>query len=143
MAKRPEYKKKPNGKNDTGAPRKEIDWKIFDGLCSIQCTLEEIAAMFDCSVDNIERKVKEQHKMTFAEYYKLKSGNGKVSLRRRQFKAAMDGNTSMLIWLGKQHLGQKDKSEVDSKVNGQQEIIVRREIIHRNATESDTNSSAE
>ena len=33
----------------------------------------------------------------------------KVSIKRKQFELAMQGNVQMLIWLGKQHLGQKDK----------------------------------
>jgi hypothetical protein len=32
-----------------------------------------------------------------------------VSLRRAQFKAAKEGNVTMLIWLGKQRLGQKNE----------------------------------
>lgn len=34
----------------TGRPQKEIDKKIFENLCGLQCTLEEIAGVFDCSV---------------------------------------------------------------------------------------------
>jgi hypothetical protein len=41
-----------------------------------------------------------------------------VALRRRQFKAADDGNPTMLIWLGKQYLGQADKPEVTGKDGG-------------------------
>ena len=32
----------------------------------------------------------------------------KVVLRKAQWEKAMAGDTKMLIWLGKQHLGQKD-----------------------------------
>jgi hypothetical protein len=45
-------------------------------------------------------------------------GEGRASLRRRQFKAANDGNPTMLIWLGKQYLGQADKQEVSGKNGG-------------------------
>lgn len=41
---------------------------------------------------------------------------GKASLRRMQFKSAEDGNVTMQIWLGKQMLGQRDKSEIDHGV---------------------------
>ena len=40
---------------------------------------------------------------------------GKISLRRYQFRQAEKGNASLLIWLGKQYLGQTDKQEIDSK----------------------------
>ena len=40
----------------------------------------------------------------------------KVELRKKQWEKAMDGDVRMLIWLGKQHLGQKD-SPMDMNVN--------------------------
>lgn len=38
-------------------------------------------------------------------------GKGRASLRRAQFLAALKGDRTMLIWLGKQLLGQTDKVE--------------------------------
>lgn len=90
-----------------------IDWVQFDKLCHIQCTAREIAAWFDTSVDTIERRCKSEHKMTFAEYYAQKKEKGLISLRRLQYQAAEKGSNAMLIWLGKQYLGQKDKSETE------------------------------
>jgi len=29
-----------------------------------------------------------------------------------QYTAAMEGNTTMLVWLGKQHLGQSDQQSI-------------------------------
>lgn len=92
-------------------PHFKIDWEQFDGLCGIQCTLSEIAAFFGCSEDTIENYVKRYKKCLFSEYFERKRGLGKVSLRRRQFRAAQDGNVTMLIWLGKQYLGQADYEE--------------------------------
>jgi len=98
-----------------GRPRKEINWKQFRKLCEIQCTLEEIAALFDCSIDTIENAVKREHAMTFSELHKIWGADGKKSLRRKQYELAMKGDRTMLIWLGKQWLGQSDKSEVGGK----------------------------
>ena len=91
----------------TGRPRKEIDNKIFENLCGLQCTLEEIAGVFDCSVDTIERWCKREYGETFAETYKKHSAKGKTSLRRIQFKLA-EKSAAMAIFLGKNYLGQKD-----------------------------------
>ena len=91
----------------TGRPRKEIDKKIFENLCGLQCTLEEIAGVFDCSVDTIERWCKREYRETFAEVYKKHSAKGKTSLRRIQFKLA-EKSAAMAIFLGKNYLGQKD-----------------------------------
>ena len=87
----------------------------LQSLCSIQCTLEEISCFFRVSVDTIERHIKKNFIVTFAEYYKKYSAGGKISLRRSQFKMAKT-NVSMAIWLGKQYLGQADtpmKDDVD------------------------------
>ena len=91
----------------TGRPRKEIDKKIFENLCGLQCTLEEIAGVFDCSADTIERWCKREYGETFAETYKKHSAKGKMSLRRTQFKLA-EKSAAMAIFLGKNYLGQKD-----------------------------------
>ena len=91
----------------TGRPRKEIDNKIFENLCGLQCTLEEIAGVFDCSVDTIERWCKREYGVPFAEVYKKHSAKGKTSLRRIQFKLA-EKSAAMAIFLGKNYLGQKD-----------------------------------
>jgi hypothetical protein len=50
--------------------------------------------------------------MLFAEYFKKHSVGGRISLRRSQFKLATAGNSTMLIWLGKQHLGQFNAKQV-------------------------------
>ena len=90
-----------------GRPRKEIDNKIFENLCGLQCTLEEIAGAFDCSPDTIERWCKREYGETFAETYKKHSAKGKMSLRRIQFRLA-EKSAAMAIFLGKNYLGQKD-----------------------------------
>ena len=92
-------------------PRIDIDKDQFKKLCGIQCTEEEIASWFKCSVDTIERYCRREFNMSFAETFKMFSADGKISLRRIQFRMA-ETNCSMAIWLGKQYLGQKDTQEV-------------------------------
>ena len=43
-------------------------------------------------------------------------GQLKVSLRRQQIELAKTGNPTMLIWLGKQLLEQRDKSDATNQV---------------------------
>ena len=107
----------------TGRPKKSIDAEQFSKLCGLQCTEEEIAAFFDCSVDTIERFCKREFGMTFAEIYKRKKDYGKISLRRTQWKLA-EKYPSMAIFLGKQFLGQTDKieatvAEIDPEARGE------------------------
>lgn len=109
----------------TGRPKIEVDFAEIDKLCQIQCTGEEIASFFEISYDTLERRCKEQFKVSFAEYIKEKSAKGKSSLRRMQWKAAMNGNVTMLIWLGKQYLGQADKTNYidESNYNNNKEAL--------------------
>lgn len=92
-----------------GRPRFIIDYNAVAKLANIQCTMEEIANFLGCSVRKLE-KDKE-----FIRVYKKEIDGGRMSLRRKQWKAVEEGNTTMLVWLGKQYLGQRDQTE--SKVN--------------------------
>jgi AraC-like DNA-binding protein len=93
-----------------GRPRTEIHAETFEKLCGLQCTLSEIASWFKCSEDTIERWCKKQYQTTFAETFKRYSANGKISLRRYQFKMA-EKSVPMAIFLGKNWLGQTDRIE--------------------------------
>lgn len=101
-----------------GRPKIEIDKTLFEKLCKMQCTLIEIAGVFDCSEDTIENWCKATYNTTFSDIYKSKSAHGKASLRRTQFKLA-EHNTAMAIWLGKQYLGQKEVVDTNIQANGQ------------------------
>lgn len=99
----------------TGRPKIEIDQKMFEKLCGLQCTLVEIAGVFDCSEDTIERWCKRTYKKTFAEVYKKHSAKGKMSLRRNQFRLS-EKSAAMAIFLGKQYLGQRDVVEYNQGI---------------------------
>lgn len=92
-------------------PKIEIDEEQFKKLCAIQCTLGEIASWFKCSEDTIERWCQRELHMSYAESFKTFSADGKISLRRTQFRMA-EHSVPMAIWLGKQYLGQTEKQEV-------------------------------
>jgi hypothetical protein len=98
-------------------PRKEFNWDELDKLCGIHATRREIASWFEVSEDTVDRRCYEEHGMSFASYYEQKQAPGKISLRRKQYEVAMSGNVGMLVWLGKQHLGQSDKQESTLEVS--------------------------
>lgn len=37
----------------TGRPRKEINEKLFENLCAIQCTEKEICSVLECCEDTL------------------------------------------------------------------------------------------
>jgi len=96
----------------------EIDAKKVEVLASYGCTNTEIAAFFECNETTIRKR--------FSEYLTKGRESGKIRLRKKQFEVAMSGNVSMLIWLGKQVLGQTDKQDIEhssSKINPLQIIV--------------------
>jgi hexokinase len=84
-----------------GRPPKELDEKLILDLARIMCTYAEIASIVGCDVDTLTNRFSDLIKQGYIE--------GKSSLRRAQFKAAMSGSVPMLIWLGKQILNQHEK----------------------------------
>lgn len=102
-------------KNLGGRPRIELDMETLEECCRVGCTAEECAGILKTSIDTINRRLKEAGEVGFAEFHKKHFDETKKSLRRKQIHAAEDGNTTMLIWLGKQHLGQRDKHEVKAE----------------------------
>lgn len=89
---------------------KEVNFEQLRALVRIQCTAEECAAILDMSADTLDTRLKEAGFGGFSEFYKRYNHEGRASLRRAQWKAAVDeGNPTMLIWMGKQMLGQRDR----------------------------------
>jgi hypothetical protein len=86
-------------------PRKDINYTQARRLAEIQCTINEIAHVLGVSDTKLKRDTE------FRAIYDQAREKGKTSLRRLQWAAARRGSTAMLIWLGKQYLGQTDRVE--------------------------------
>lgn len=78
-----------------------IDEAKLELLASLGLTQPEMAAVLDCSEDTLQRN--------YAEVMRIGLNKCRASVRRKQFELAMAGNATMLIWLGKQMLGQKER----------------------------------
>jgi len=93
-----------------GRPQKELDKKIFENLCGIQCTIKEITAVLEVDDKTLSAWCKRTYGMKFSEIFAIKRQAGFVSLRRTQFRLA-EKSAAMAIFLGKNYLGQKDKDD--------------------------------
>jgi hypothetical protein len=85
-------------------PRLDIDPRQVEQLAAIGCSGDEIAAVIGCSRDLIYKRFSTV----------LKEGHEKrnASVRRAQYEVGVKNkNAVMLIFLGKQFLGQSDKVE--------------------------------
>lgn len=90
----------------------DIDKDLFENLCGIMCTLEELSIFFKCSEDTIERWCKRTYNRGFKEVSQEFQTMGKISLRRYQMQLAKK-STGMAIFLGKVYLGQKETQAVE------------------------------
>ena len=87
-------------------PKKyDIDTDQVEKLAGYGCTNTEIANFFGCD-ESLIRK-------SYSEYLTKGRDKGKIRLRQLQWRSAENGNTVMLIWLGKQLLDQTDRQEVE------------------------------
>lgn len=83
----------------------------FKKLCSIFCTKDETKYIMGVTRDDtFARLIAENFPdtPTWKEAFDRYSSDGKMSLRRKQVELALDGDRTMLIWLGKQQLGQSE-----------------------------------
>jgi hypothetical protein len=115
--------KKPGPPKGTGGrPIKPIDWVEAERLALMQCTQKEIASWYHVTYETLVERYEKEFGSTFSSWYEKHSANGKSSLRRRMYKAAMDGNVTMMIWLSKQMLGMRDRID---EVTDQKPVIIR------------------
>lgn len=104
--------------SNMGRPKAEIDRGAFEALMDLPfITCEAAAGVFGVCKETIVRFVKREYQVTFAELKEQKKENIKTKLAAKQYQIAMKGNVSMLIWLGKQYLEQKDKSEIKGELD--------------------------
>lgn len=80
-----------------------LDLKTIDGMASVGATNVEIADFLGVSESLIRKRCK-------SVLDKARSGL-RTRLRQAQLKTALGGNPAMLIWLGKQMLDQKERTE--------------------------------
>ena len=101
--------KKKDGRNKPNKHSlKDIDAKDVEFLAGKFWTKTEIGAFLGCTDKTIANR--------FSEVYTKGREQGKAKLRDLQLKAANSGNVTMLIWLGKQYLDQRDSKEEDKPI---------------------------
>ena len=105
-------------------PKDAFDWKLFDALIKNESSEQFCAEIMlttigidpdfkkiQAQIKLIQRRVKEKWDCSFVQYREQKKEHRRGQLRQWQWKCAEKGNPTMLIWLGKQYLGQSDKIE--------------------------------
>lgn len=92
--------------------KKVIDLDVVSALAAIGATKEELSTALGCSHEYVNQQLNDNpaFKLAFEQGYVTM----KHSLRRAQIAMALNGSAALLIWLGKQHLNQSDKQELNN-----------------------------
>ncbi|MDN3507096.1 MAG: hypothetical protein P0S96_07700 [Simkaniaceae bacterium] len=100
----------PTG-NIPGRPKLSIDWGEVDKYLQAGCSGAQVAAVIGVSADTLYRRCQTEQGASFSAILQEKRANGDAYLQLKQFSLAIQGDRGLLIWLGKQRLGQKDRPE--------------------------------
>ena len=96
------------GSRRSGRPRTPLPDEataLVTTLADFQCTAEEIRAALEAAGYKIGLRTLWRN---YGTLIKARRCAAKATLRRVQWEKALSGNVSMLIWLGKNELGQRD-----------------------------------
>lgn len=98
----------------------QIDEKQVEQLAFLGANLEQIGAFFGLKKSCIQNR--------FGKIIAKGRAQGDAQLFNWQWKAAKAGNVTMMIWLGKQRLGQCEK--IEQKITGKDSIKVTLEGVY-------------
>jgi len=101
--------------NKAGRPKLELNEEQVYKLASLNVSVKDIADVLGCSKSTLEKN--------YLDVINEGRANLKHSILRKQYEVGItDKNVTMLIWMGKQHLGQADKKavEIDDKRTAEQ-----------------------
>ena len=100
---KPKQKKDDKPRKTWSRQKKEVDVDLLRKIAAVNCSYEEMGGILECSSDTLSRHYKKEIDQERAKGY--------ASLRKSQFKYALRGNASLLIFLGKVYLKQRPEEE--------------------------------
>lgn len=90
----------------------KLDWDQIGKWLEAGCSGEEIADALGCHSNTIYERCKIDLQIDFVTFKAKNKAKGMKSLRLAQYESAViDKDRGMQIWLGKQWLGQTDKTQ--------------------------------
>lgn len=115
-------------KNKGGRPPKPINLRELAKLAQFGCTLEEAAAWFNITDRTLKSRL---HDPAVREVWEKGQCDGRTSIRRAQYRAALKGDRTMLVWLGKTRLGQREEVVVEDRLTLMTEVATQYERLAR------------
>jgi len=127
--------KKDKPKKPVGRPRIELDPKQAKIFGYFRATYDTMAEQIGCHVDTIRAAMQDEDS-EFSKAYKKGFSSMKMKLSEAQVQTAIEEhNPTLLVWLGKQYLDQKDNPMPDEDVNKNYTVI----LVPKKQAESDNN----
>jgi hypothetical protein len=90
----------------------EIDFGALDALLQFKVTKRFCADYLKVSEDTIDRRIREDHNMTFGEYQSLRMGRTAVKIQQKIVELALKGNPKLLEVAAKYLAGWTEKSDI-------------------------------
>ncbi len=101
-------------------PKAPINWDEVDQMLIAGSPGTEIADYYGIDKETLYNRCKKDNNIGFTDYLRQKRSKGDALIRKQQFAKALgltsNGDTSMMIWLGKNRLGQRD-TPIDVEVS--------------------------
>lgn len=97
---------------ENGRPQKEIDWKLVDEYLIAGCPGTKIADALGIHAETLYDRCQMEKGLGFSAYSQQKRSNGDALLHKAQYDYAVDGDTALLIFLGKTRLEQRETQEI-------------------------------
>jgi hypothetical protein len=120
-----------------GRPPSKIDWKKVDSLLVAGCSGAEIAAYLGVQPQTIYDRCLAEKKILFSRYSQEKQAKGDSILRAHQYAKALgkttEGDNTLLIWLGKNRLRQKEINDEDIQKKIKLETEAKKQILDHQA----------
>ena len=100
--------------------------KMVEAWSRFHATDEEIAGALGCCRDIFYNDV---NKTLYQQAKEKGQSEGKLSLRRKQYEMAMNGNWHMLQWVGIQQLKQSNRVDLQAQVGTDENVKIAQELL--------------
>jgi len=114
----PVIKKKRNVGHNGGRKVIPIDWGVVDKCLISGSSGVQTAAFIGVSHETLYTRCRKEKGVDFSVYLLAQKQKGNSLLLGKQLQVALSGNTTMLVWLGKQRLNQTDQPLAKQEFNG-------------------------
>jgi|ERR1019366_4231258 hypothetical protein len=95
-----------------GKETAKINKSELEDLMKFYLSEDEVMDWFDIKVQTLRRYIKKEFGCTFDSLREKSFVRTRVAIKRAQIKKALSGDNTMLIWCGKQYLGQVERTEI-------------------------------